>query len=363
MRIAVVNLPSVDGGGLSVLRGLHAFAGRHAEHEWLFAVGPQELGSSPHLRVQRFPGAAAGLRGRARAELRDLPAAIRIFAPDVTLSLQNTRIRGVPGLQWVYLHQPLPFQSDYSFSFRRREERDAALRQHVHGRMIKASLRKSDGVFVQSAWMHSAVSAAIGPDVSVVNAGLPPVRRSQRMTTAEPGTGSYFLYPAGPFVYKNYRGLHRAVTLVRQAGDEAHVRLTLTETEFRWLASVPASETLDGYHFMGRVSPETVDEMYADSTLVFPSFIETVGLPLLEARAQGRFVLAADCAYAREVMDGYRDVIFFDPFDPRDLAQAMLKVLRGKVEFHRSDPTTTPAGSSWDTVLGVLVNAVKGGAS
>lgn len=362
MRIAVVNLPSVDGGGLSVLRELHGFAERHPEHEWLFAVGRQELAAAPHLTIERFPHANDGWRGRARAELRDVPAALRRFAPDVTLSLQNTRIRGVPGRQWVYLHQPLPFQDSYNFSFWRPEERESAIRQHVHGRLIKASLRKSHGVFVQTAWMQRAVSAAIGPAVPVIDAGLPPTRRASLVPPTESRVGSYFFFPAGPAIYKNFGRLHEAVRMVSRERHDISVKVTLTEAEFRSLADVPEDERLGAYEFLGRIPPEQVDALYADSALVFPSYVETVGLPLLEARAQRRFVLAADCAYAREVLDGYRDVIFFDPFDPREQAAAMLRVLRGDVELHRSEPVSPTVVSSWDTVLGVLMNGERGDA-
>lgn len=42
--------------------------------------------------------------------------------------------------------------------------------------------------------------------------------------------------------------------------------------------------------------------MYAKSILVFPSHIETLGLPLLEARAAGCRIVASDIAAAREAL-------------------------------------------------------------
>ena len=47
--------------------------------------------------------------------------------------------------------------------------------------------------------------------------------------------------------------------------------------------------------FVGMMSREDLFAQYARSVLVFPSYIETIGLPLLEARSVGAPILAADC--------------------------------------------------------------------
>lgn len=359
MRIAVVNLASVDGGGLSVLEDLHAFAGQHDEHEWLFVLGPQDLPALPHVRIARIPGAKSGPWGRLRAEMRDVPAAIDAFTPDVTLSLQNSRVRGRAGRQWVYLHQPLPFQDAYRFSVLRPGELDSALRQHVQGRFIKSSLRRADGVFVQTRWMQEAARSALGGTVPVELAGFPAPRPPSRPPVASTRLPSTFFYPAGPAIYKNFDRLHLAVRSLATQHPQFTVQLTVTEEEFRRLARVPEGDDLTPYEFLGRVSPERVDELYADSVLVFPSFIETLGLPLLEARVRGRFVIASDCAFAREVMAGYPDVVHVDPFDPQAWVEAMRRVLSGEQVVSGAAPTPLSVGSSWGTVLAAMENDVR----
>ena len=51
---------------------------------------------------------------------------------------------------------------------------------------------------------------------------------------------------------------------------------------------------------------------YARSVLVFPSYIETIGLPLLEARSVGAPILAADCLYARDGVEDYEKAEFLE---------------------------------------------------
>ena len=55
--------------------------------------------------------------------------------------------------------------------------------------------------------------------------------------------------------------------------------------------------------------------------LVFPSFVEGFGLPLIEALARGVPVLASDIPIFREIGTGHTR--FFDPEDPASLAVAV----------------------------------------
>ena len=67
--------------------------------------------------------------------------------------------------------------------------------------------------------------------------------------------------------------------------------------------------------FLGRLNRTEMFKKYKSTVLVFPSYIETVGLPLLEAKACGSFILAADCIYAHDALKDYKNVRYFDPFD------------------------------------------------
>ncbi len=78
---------------------------------------------------------------------------------------------------------------------------------------------------------------------------------------------------------------------------------------------------------MGSVPREQVFEFYQNSILIFPSYLETFGLPLLEARLFNGPIIASDRPYAREILEGYSNADFFDPFSSDDLADKMKKYL------------------------------------
>ena len=75
--------------------------------------------------------------------------------------------------------------------------------------------------------------------------------------------------------------------------------------------------------FIGPVLRTQLFEQYASSVLVFPSYIETIGLPLLEARSVGAPILAADCLYARDGVGDYDRAEFFETFDSEALSRLM----------------------------------------
>ena len=107
---------------------------------------------------------------------------------------------------------------------------------------------------------------------------------------------------------------------------------------------------------IGRVSYEDVIEWYNKSTLIFPSYIETFGYPLVEARTLGGIVLASDCAFSREALEGYENAYFFDPFKPQQLAELMEKVVKCEITKKNVEIIGEDSRNSWLDVINTVVN-------
>ena len=58
-------------------------------------------------------------------------------------------------------------------------------------------------------------------------------------------------------------------------------------------------------------------------TVIFPSKLETWGLPISEAKAFGKNIILADLEYAHETLGTYEKVMFFGPDDAEKLAEKM----------------------------------------
>ena len=99
---------------------------------------------------------------------------------------------------------------------------------------------------------------------------------------------------------------------------------------------------------------DKLQDTYAGTDcLVFPSRIETWGLPISEFLPYNRPMLLSDLPFAHETAAGASAVGFFDPSSSVALADAMERVLRGDhTQLHSvpqrplQAPTCTPRGTS-----------------
>ena len=55
-----------------------------------------------------------------------------------------------------------------------------------------------------------------------------------------------------------------------------------------------------------------------------------MGLPLVEARALSRLIIAADCEYAHESVGEYDKVLYFPPFDTNTLVKLIEMLFKTK---------------------------------
>ena len=109
---------------------------------------------------------------------------------------------------------------------------------------------------------------------------------------------------------------------------------------------------------VGRIPFEEVVERYQNSVVLFPSYIETFGYPLAEARQAGTIVLASDTSFAREVLAGYDNAYFFDPFNPQELADLMERVIRGDIVRQEVSALQTEERNSWVEVMDIVRRTV-----
>ena len=170
-----------------------------------------------------------------------------------------------------------------------------------------------------------------------------------------------FLYPAYPRVFKNMETLCAAARLLREAGlQDFEVRLTIDGTENRYARRI-ASEfgAVPGVRLLGRQTREAIFALYAEADcLVFPSRLETWGLPITEFKPFGKPLLVADCRYACETVGDYRNAAYFDPDDAVHLATLMRSVIEKNFR-PEIRPPAQPAGlcaRDWAELFEILLN-------
>lgn len=146
-----------------------------------------------------------------------------------------------------------------------------------------------------------------------------------------------FIYVASGEPHKNHRALVDAWVLLAAEGLLPSLALTLDPTAFpelaTWIGDQAAAHGLR-ITLTGHLTPAGVAQAYQSSNaLIYPSLVESFGLPLLEARAHGLPVLAAERDYVRDVIVPTET---FDPMSPRSICRAV------KRHLGRAEPPTLP---------------------
>jgi glycosyltransferase involved in cell wall biosynthesis len=95
--------------------------------------------------------------------------------------------------------------------------------------------------------------------------------------------------------------------------------------------------------------------------LVFPSKLETWGLPITEFQQFNKPMLVANCRYAQETIGNYEKAALFEPDDPASLAEQMERAMSDRLEFQKRTPVkiAPPFSRNWSELFSILL-AEKG---
>lgn len=356
--VSAVNL--VEGGTLTVLRDCLNTAARILAPEWeiIALVHDRKLFTTDEVRYIEFPYAKRSWLRRMYHEFWKFNALSRQLKPDVWLSLHDISPRVEAPRQVVYCHNPSPF-----YRPRLREalwEPGFFLFTLFYRYLYRINIHANDLVVVQQDWIRKAFQRMYG--VSHVVVAHPVSINTEQpiqpaVASVRPGV---FLYPALPRVFKNFELLCEAAHILEQrVGNIFEVRLTVSGEESRYAAYLKrrfaGSPVI---RFIGRQSKEEMMQQYRDaSAVVFPSRLETWGLPISEAKCWAKPLLVADLPYAHETVGAYDRVSFFDPLAPGQLADLMEAHLRGGLQPqpHEQLPTAQPFAGSWEELLRMVV--------
>lgn len=322
----VYDVAAEDGGGLFVLKKFYEDVIKLQSHdiEWTFLVSTNEIQPQKNIEIIRNNQIKKSYVYRIQFELFELPGIIKRIQPDLIISLQNAPIGHCKVRQFVYLHQSLQY-CPKKFSFLRAEERKTAFRQHIICNLYKIALPKSDHIFVQTEWIKKATMHWIHCSEEKIT--IVPVAIDTSMLPTEKYCGQnarIFFYPARAEMYKNHKVVIDACRILIQSGcTNFKVLFTVTENDGAYAAQLVEKSKGLPIDYIGAVDYKDIWKYYGQSILLYPSYLETCGLPMLEARNAGSRILASDMPFSHEALDGYPNAAFFKYDDPIELANKM----------------------------------------
>lgn len=322
MNILVYDVAADGGGAATILSYYYRLHQQDRENHYYYLLSTYPLKNAENITVIHVPEVKKNWINRVLFDLYGAKKYLKQYEIHEVFSLQNNTLPCFPGRQVVYVHNALPFSEKKYGLF---ESRYLWIYQNVIGRLIKRSIRKADKVIVQTNWMKEEVCAQTGVRADKVEVSFPQFSYDAGYRYQEEELTTFF-YPANAFEFKNHQVIIDACLRLKQAGfTQYRVVFTLTGAENPSIAKLKAIAEQNGLpiEWTGTMDKEHLFAAYAASVLLFPSFIETIGLPILEAMSVGAPIIAADTKYAREVVGGYQDAVFFSPTDAGKLADIM----------------------------------------
>ena len=348
MKIVVNDIAASSSGAMTVLKSFYRYVRENDRvNEYIFLLSNHYLEETDRIKIIVLPNVKKSRLHKLYFDLLYGKKYLFKLNADRVVSLQNIMTFGYQGIQDVFIHQAIPFQERKRFSFLKREEALLAKYQYIVGGFIKQSAKRARKVYVQTAWMKQAVIAKTGVVAEKVFV-VPPEAEAAINCRYTPQCNRFFYPATDENVYKNQKCIYEASkTLLRRGYPNFKTILTLDK----------GHQPIERCEFVGLIEKEEMYQYYTTSVLVFPSYIETVGLPLIEARTVGAIILAADCEYAHEILDDYPNAYFFDPFVPSQLADLMEKMITGmiKAENPKGVGGKVSELNSWEILLKELI--------
>lgn len=313
--ILIYDVHASESGALAILDDLYMQIRNYSDKsiKWVFVVSTPKYASTANIIIHRYPWVKKNWGYRLYFDNVTTKKILKEYKPDKVFSLQNKGIGFYKGPQYVYLHLPF-ILTDHKFHIKK-DGMKLWLYQNVLSKSIFASLRKADKTIVQTHWMKETLieKAKVSADRIVIDA--PDISMNSIGTFEDTlENRRRFFYPATAFTYKNHLTLLKGIKYAVDYGlkdYELFLTIKADESTYTQNLSDYVKENHLNVIFNGPMPREEVFKRYTNSILVFPSYVESFGLPLLEARMSNTPIIAADCPFTREILNGYEKVTYF----------------------------------------------------
>ena len=288
----------------------------------------------------------------------------RHIEPSLAVSLMSVGFRKLDAPQIVYMHQPLPFGDFNEF---KPFELKARFYRLAIWKWMKRTIRRDSSVVVQTNWMKEAVSNKLRIPKEQIHVIRPVIEPFAGEELRCVNKKSYYLfYPAvASASYKNHELLIKILSTIKKKKPELYPRITLaftcnpddnriTKYYYRLSKKLSVDERIEWKGYLGK--DEMLREYIQSDIVLFPSKLETFGLPLIEAASMGKPIFVLDEPYAHDVLEGYKGVKYI-PDDPAQWAEKLEETLATRKRYFEKYENEDSGG--WSKFMNLLVSTCK----
>ena len=312
----------------------------------------------PNIEYIEFPKSKKSWFARLYYEYFYFKKLSKEIKPDIWFSLHDTSPNVIAKKQFVYCHHPTIFYKptfkDWKFNYK------IGVFSILYKYLYQINLKKNDAVFVQQNWIKKEFESLF----KIKNVIVSKPEYTEHITEKKIALDQnkiHFLFPSYPKAYKNFELILDAIPLLdKTVRDKTRFHFTTIKNNPSKFAVYLCNKyaNLSEVNFWGNIDRNELLELYNSiDCILFPSKLETWGLPISEAKAFKKPILAANLPYAKEAVGDYDLVSFFDVNSPKELAELITKFVDKTIVFqgNKSEIVTTKQVNSWDELFDFIL--------
>lgn len=269
---------------------------------------------------------------------------------DIWISMNDVSTFVKAKKRFVYFHNPSPF---IEFKYMSKFPISFIIFGFFYNIIYLINSKKYNAVLVQQAWIARLVKERYNlGNVKIARPVDNNFSCEIQIKEFRPKNGKVkFIYPAFPRLFKNHKVIIEAIKIVKILfPDKFEVIFTLSGRENSYSEKIfIEGENISELKFIGVLSASEMKKLYQESqVLIFPSYLETWGLPISEAKDNGLVVFLASLPYAREVAGDYAKKSFFAPDSALELSKLMISYIESNLSF-ANDARRSPDVADFNT--------------
>lgn len=331
----------------------------------------KEFSALDHIEFYEYKNVKSSWFGRLKFEFFTSYALSKKINADAWVCLHDISARVVTDHQFVYCHNPAPFYKSSFIDIK--YDLKFFLFTKFYKYLYRINIKSNKYVIVQQEWIAKYFKKSYGINNLLV--ARPVVDSNNQMinTRCKPLTTKTkkIIYPAFPRTFKNFRIILDAMGYLKkhesQVYNTLNILLTFEKNMTKFgnkIIEECERREINNIHFIGLQSKKRLDDLYFNEAdaLIFPSKLETWGLPLSEAKYFNLPIMAADVPYAHETIGKYDKVVFFRPDSPQELAEQLVSFSQDKNIFHPTNFTNDSAcvvSPSWSALVEKILNTLR----
>lgn len=361
--ISAINLRM--GGGLTILRDCLQYLSQsnlHKDYQIISLVHKRELADFPNIEYMEFPKSAQSWLKRICYEYFSFRKLSKQLKPYLWLSLHDITPNVKAETRAVYMHNPSIVnkikKSDWKY------DKTYIAFSLFYKFLYRINIHKNNYCIVQQQWFREVCAALYNISPKQIIVARPNVLSSQssfsnRVTIG--GKCKTFFYPSLPRPFKNFETVCEAMLILEKNGvNDINLILTIDGSENEYAKDIV---TKYGHcsliSFTGLLNKSEMEKAYNESdALIFPSRLETWGLPISEYIPTHKPMILADEPYAHETSQGASSVVYYPTNDSIRLSTLIQKLRQGDYTDFKPQPfkeLSSPKAQDYRQLFDILL--------